>query len=147
MHLGHEHICSAAYSHHFRIVPNGGWSSEPYINQNIKRIEKISWRHDETRVLYYGERDYDPTGSKMVRNLERDLKKWDIGFEHVAITKEQIVQYGLENLTDPDPKVMAKLRRDSNANFFRSQNDGKLFLRQMQWDLSYFGYCGDSGLK
>ena len=63
----------------------------------------------------------------LYENLKRDLKELGIGFEHVAITKEQIVQYGLENLTNPDPTVMAKLRRDSNANFFRSQNDGKLF--------------------
>ncbi len=114
-------------SRQVRIVPNGGWSSESYINQNIKRIERISWRHDETSVLYYG--DYDPTGLRMVQNLKKLLEGEDdlIHFEHVAITKEEIVQYGLENLTNPDPTVMAKLRRDSNANFFRSQNDGKLF--------------------
>jgi len=62
----------------------------------------------------------------MVRNLERDLKKLDIGFEHVAITKEQIAQYGLEDLTNPDPTIIAKLRRDPNANSFRAQNNGKL---------------------
>ena len=33
----------------------------------------------------------------------------------------------LENLTNPDPTVMAKLKRDSNANFFRAQNNDKLF--------------------
>ena len=107
------------------IVPNGGWSSETYVKNNINRIERISKKHDETGVLYFG--DYDPTGLRMVRNLERDLKKLDIGFEHVAITKEQIARYGLENLTNPDPTVMAKLRRDSNANAFRAQNNGRLF--------------------
>ena len=112
-------------SRQVRIVPNGGWSSETYVRNNISRIERISKKHDETGVLYFG--DYDPTGLRMVRNLERDLKKLDIGFEHVAITKEQIARYGLENLTNPDPTVMAKLRRDSNANDFRAQNNGRLF--------------------
>lgn len=92
---------------------------------NVDRIKRISWKHDETGVLYFG--DYDPSGLKMVENLRRDLKELDIGFEHVAITKQQIAQYGLENLTNPDPTLMAKLKRDSNANFFRAQNNGKLF--------------------
>lgn len=75
--------------------------------------------------MYFG--DYDPSGLKMVENIRRDLKELDIGFEHVAITKQQIAQYSLENLTNPDPTLMAKLKRDSNANFFRAQNNGKLF--------------------
>ena len=91
-------------SRQVRIVPNGGWSSESYIRKNIDRIRRISLNHDETNVLYFG--DYDPSGLKMVQNLKLYLKELDIGFEHVAITKEQIAQYGSENLTNPDPTVM-----------------------------------------
>jgi hypothetical protein len=88
-------------------------------------MQNYGIKNTQITVLYFG--DYDPTGLRMVRNLERDLKKLDIAFEHVAITKEQIAQYDLGNLTNPDPAVMAKLRRDSNANSFRAQNKAKLF--------------------
>ena len=80
-------------SRQVRIVPNGGWSSESYIRKNIDRIRRISSNHAETNVLYFG--DYDPTGLRMVENLKLNLKELGIGFEHVAITKEQIAQYGL----------------------------------------------------
>lgn len=112
-------------SRQVRIVPNGGWSSESYIKENIERIERICWTHDETTVLYYG--DYDPTCLRMVKNLQRDLKELDIGFEHVAITKEQIAQYGLEGLKNPNPEVKAKLERDNNREEFRRNNNGELF--------------------
>ena len=121
-------------SRQVRIVPNGGWSSETYVKQNIDRLKGVDWKRmnekygiEKTQiiVLYFG--DYDPTGLRMVENLRRDLKKIGVGFEHVAITKKQIVRYGLQNLTNPDPIVKAKLERDRNADFFRAQNDNKLF--------------------
>jgi hypothetical protein len=43
----------------------------------------------------------------------------NINFEHVAITKEQIEQFRLGHLTNPDPVVMAKLERDSNQPCLR----------------------------
>jgi len=112
-------------SRQVRIVPNGGWSSESYIKQNIERIKRISLKHDETTVLYYG--DYDPTGLRMVKNLKRDLQERNINFEHEAITKEQIAQFGLEHLKNPDPEVEAKLNKDSNKDSFKAENDNQLF--------------------
>ncbi len=50
-----------------------------------------------------------------------------IHFEHVAIKKEQIEQFGLEHLTNPDPAVMAKLEREGNAAAFREDNNGRVF--------------------
>jgi hypothetical protein len=105
-------------SRQVRIVPNGGWSSESFMKQNIERLtshtrvrdDKTQWFKDrDVYVLYYG--DYDPTGLRMVQNLKELLEDEDdlIHFEHVAITKEQIKQFGLEHLTNPDPAVMAKL--------------------------------------
>ena len=121
-------------SRQVRIVPNGGWSSETYVKQNKDRLKRVGWKRMKEKydikktqviVLYFG--DYDPSGLRMVENLRRDLKKLGIGFEHVAITKEQITRYGLQNLTNPDPPVMAKLENDRNNDFFKAQNDGKLF--------------------
>lgn len=82
-------------------------------------------KHDETTVLYYG--DYDPTGLRMVKNLKRDLEERNIGFEHVAITKEQIEVFGLEHLKNPDPEVEAKLNRDPNKDSFKAENNNQLF--------------------
>ena len=63
----------------------------------------------------------------MVENLRIELESMNINFEHVAITKEQIEQFRLGHLTNPDLVVMAKLDRDSNAAAFKEDNDGRLF--------------------
>lgn len=46
---------------------------------------------------------------------------------HVAITKEQIEEFGLEHLTNPDPEVERKLKDDPNASSFKVLNEGRLF--------------------
>lgn len=50
-----------------------------------------------------------------------------IHFLHVAITKEQIEEFELQELTNPDPVVMMKLEQDPNAEGFRLENNGQLF--------------------
>jgi hypothetical protein len=123
-------------SRQVRIVPNGGWSSESFMKKNVERLtsctivrdEKTNWfKGRDVYVLYYG--DYDPTGLRMVDNLREQLEVEDerLHFEHVAITKEQIEQFGLGHLTNPDPAVMAKLERDSNGAAFKENNDGRVF--------------------
>lgn len=135
-------------SRQVRIVPNGGWSSETFHHDNFLRLkvkknvldtdlidqypdEPLKWSTGETRevtVLYYG--DYDPTGSKMVKNLERDLKAINVSFERVAITKEQIAEFHLEHLASPDSlteEVREKLERDKNTMAFRLENEGNVF--------------------
>jgi hypothetical protein len=63
-----------------RVVPNNGWSSMVYRQENIDRlIEKRSSDTDQdgnrfdkkVHILYFG--DYDPTGRKMDRNIALDL--------------------------------------------------------------------------
>jgi hypothetical protein len=133
-------------SRHVRIVPNGGWASETYHHDNFIRLQAkkavldyelikkypdspLQWSTGETRkvtVLYYG--DYDPTGSRIVKNLERDSKEIGVNFERVAITKEQIIEYNLKQLKEEMTEdVKAKLRRDTNARAFMSENDDMLF--------------------
>lgn len=97
-------------SRQVRIVPNGGWSSESFMKDNLNRLRfKMHDEWDEKRkirrfkdayVLYYG--DYDPSGSRMVQNLKEALDEIGVEFEHVAITKEQIERFGLQDLTNPD---------------------------------------------
>jgi hypothetical protein len=63
-----------------RVVPNNGWSSMVYRQENIDRL--IEKRRSDTNqngerfdkkvhILYFG--DYDPTGRKMDRNIALDL--------------------------------------------------------------------------
>jgi hypothetical protein len=47
-------------------------------------------------------------------------------FKRIALTKPQIQEYGLRELENPDPKVMEKLKRDSNRDAFMKEN-GSLF--------------------
>jgi hypothetical protein len=109
-----------------RIAPNGGWSSRSFSEENHKRLLKKRRREGkDVYVLYYG--DYDPSGLRMVQKLKEELTGIGVHFEHVAITKEQIRQFHLEHLKNLDPAVRAKLGRDSNANYFRSINNGELF--------------------
>ena len=108
-----------------RIAPSGGWSSRSFSVENRDRLRHKLHEGKEVYVLYYG--DYDPTGLRMVLNLRRDLSDIGVLFIHVAITKEQITEFHLEHLTNPDPAVMEKLQRDPNANSFRELNEGRLF--------------------
>jgi len=71
--------------------------------------------------------DSPAAGLRMVQKLKEELTGIGVHFEHVAITKEQIRQFHLEHLKNLDPAVRAKLGRDSNANYFRSINNGELF--------------------
>jgi len=91
----------------------------------IKRLRYYQPIGKQVYVPYYG--DYDPSGLSMVKKLEEALKRIDIHFLHVAITKEQIEMFGLQGLTNPDPSVRAKLEKDPNTESFRLENNGKLF--------------------
>jgi len=112
-------------SRQVRIVPNGGWSSFSFESKNFQRLRYYQSIGKGVYVLYYG--DYDPSGARMVKNLEIALKRMGINFVHVAITKEQIEQFRLQGLTNPDPAVKAKLEKDPNAESFRIENNGRLF--------------------
>jgi hypothetical protein len=106
-----------------RIIPNGGWSSRTYWVNNANRINsKIA---DEVGVLYFG--DYDPSGSRMVKNLKEMLSEKGIEFKAVAVTKQQIRKFNLQHLKNTDPTVLAKLKKDNNRFEFMKENDGQLF--------------------
>jgi hypothetical protein len=76
--------------------------------------------------LYLG--DYDPSGLRMdEKMIDRYWNEHRIDLKRIAITREQIQKFSLQYLTNPDPEVLSKLRRDSNADVFRTNNGGKLF--------------------
>ena len=127
------------------IVPNRGWSSLTYITNNIERlIEHLeSNTHQQVHILYCG--DFDPSGMRMdsviqqeinnpehtFRNVDGDLEQLSsrCHFKRLAITEEQLVKYGLKNLTNPEAD-MEKLRRDDNRAWF-IEKFGSLFQVQL----------------
>lgn len=63
----------------------------------------------------------------MSYRIEQWLRPYHIKFERIALNHDQISGYGLDHLTNPDPRVAAKLRRDSNRHRFLKENNGQLF--------------------
>ncbi len=106
-----------------RIVPNRGWSSLSFKNENIQRLLTKQEEGKIVHVLYFG--DFDPSGSAMDRNLAKDLNdalRTGHTFERIALTKPQIRDFGLEHLKNPDPDVLKKLQRDPNRYSFIQEN-------------------------
>lgn len=124
--LNQEHECQV------RVVPTGGWSSFTYEYDNLKRLrqkqKEISYdeRRRDIIILYLG--DYDPSGRKMLVKMQQEyLRKYGIRLVPIAITKEQIQKWRLQHLTNPDPRVLAKLKKDANKADFMRDNNGQLF--------------------
>jgi len=93
-----------------RIVPNRGWSSLTYEFDNINRLLTKKREGKTVHVLYFG--DYDPTGLRMSYNLGQKFRQYGIHFERAALTKSQIVDFGLDHLKNPDPQVLETTFRD-----------------------------------
>jgi hypothetical protein len=108
---------------HVRIVPNRGWSSLSFLNENIQRLLKKQKEGKIIHVLYFG--DFDPSGLAMAKKLARDLND-ELGpgytFERIALTKSQIRDFRLEHLKSPFPEVLEKLKKDRNADSFVREN-------------------------
>jgi hypothetical protein len=79
-----------------RVVPNNGWSSMIYKQENINRLRKKRTGNTDkdgntlekkVHVLYFG--DYDPTGRKMDRNIALELVlALEHGYSGKALEKE-----------------------------------------------------------
>lgn len=118
-------VKSILHHHDVRIVPTGGWSSYSYERENTSRLLDKIKEGKEVHILYLG--DYDPSGLRMEENIINKFQSLGINFRRIAITREQIEEFGLEKLTNPDPDVMAKLQRDPNADNFRKSNGERLY--------------------
>lgn len=117
---------SMLQGHGVRIVPTGGWTSFTYERKNLTRLQEKIKEGKAVHILYLG--DYDPSGLRMDEKMVD--KYWDeygIDLKRIAITREQIYEFELQHLTNPDPEVLSKLRKDPNSAIFRNNNDGNLF--------------------
>jgi hypothetical protein len=116
-----------------RIVPNRGWSSKTFLNDNIERVKDKQEEDKIVHVLYLG--DLDPSGDRMYYNLLKDLNELGLDFDlqQIAVTDQQVEEYGLEDLQNPDAMTKEKLQeRESNSEWFKSRHGGKLFQIELE---------------
>ena len=70
--------------------------------------------------------DHYSSYQNVTDNLRRKFQDYGIQFQRIALRKSQIVEFGLDYLKNPDPEVLQKLLRNSNANAFIDEN-GSLY--------------------
>lgn len=105
---------------HVNIAVNRGYSSLSFLWENCERLkEKIEkFGEENVHVLYFG--DFDPSGEDMDRNYQDYFELFDIDpdiFERVALTEEQIQEYGI-------PLRPIKMK-DSRANGWMLEHGNK----------------------
>jgi hypothetical protein len=117
------------------IIPNRGWSSITFLQNNIMNLnEKLDDNPDlHVKVLYFG--DLDPSGWVMDDHYVKEIERWfrnnRFEFKRVAITKEQLDTFNLRDKTNPNPEVMAKLGRNTNRDEF-IREFGSLFQIELE---------------
>lgn len=83
------------YTNKIDLVPMFGEASIPYKWKIAKRLEQAASFYDKPiHVLYFG--DADPSGHKIMRDVEKDVRRWcSAGFEIVwaGLTIEQAKRY------------------------------------------------------
>lgn len=109
------------------IVSNKGFTSLTFLDQNIKRLKKIIMNGKKIYIRYFG--DLDPSGEYMDTDLENrfmrlGIDKYEVNFQRIAVTKEQIDKYQLP--ANPDKNTSAKMIKDSRAVEFKRKY-GKLY--------------------
>lgn len=92
-----SHVCNR---YRVLLFPCRGYSS------GTKLVEAVSRLPDHSVILYFG--DHDPSGLQMQIDLKKRLRRYgsDMVMEPIALTKEQIDEYGLS----PNPVKKADTR-------------------------------------
>jgi hypothetical protein len=119
------------------IVPFGGFHSVPYLYDNaylLKAYQGLEryigqdgiMEPKKIHILYFG--DFDPTGEvieKVLRERLDDYGVYDIDFQRIGVTYDQMIKLDLPQKLDP--KTYKKIKdKDSNAGRF-IQKYGKLY--------------------
>jgi hypothetical protein len=130
-----ESFRSIVRDRHVIVVPNRGHSSVAFLNENVDRLKKKQAEGKKIYILYFG--DADPSGEVMPKVYKRKLVEYGlykVEFIPLAVTKEQIRRFNL--LHDPDPKTLAKLKRDPNKEAFKQRwglkSDDELFAVELE---------------
>ena len=105
-----------------RIVVNKGYAGWTVLNENANRLFEVQLTQGDKQihVLYFG--DLDPSGEDMDRHLVEalsyfELYSYTVDFERVAVTQDQIDEYGLPP-TPEDSETLDKLDKESRKDGF-----------------------------
>ena len=109
-----------------RIVATRGYSGPAFNFPNVKRLKAWQTMGKKVHIVYFG--DMDPSGENIEEVVNDKLVRYglvNIDFQRIAITDEQIDEYGLP--LNPDPATLAKLEGDSRRWQFMENHNGELF--------------------
>lgn len=135
-----------------KIVSYGGFRGVSWFDVQMKRLEKDVEKGKSIHILYLG--DFDPSGESMDEvfaksmgvngqfgdmagwNLKyhaevENIKGFEVTFERIAVTKEQIEQYNLPwNPESMSEQVQQKLVNDKRTAGFKEKH-GKVYATEV----------------
>ena len=102
-----------------RIIPHKGFTSLTFLYECVERLKQQKMQGKNIHILYYG--DFDPSGDYMVNDLLKRMDKlgltqYEIDFQKIAVTQQQIKKYNLP--FNPDKTTIEKMNRDSRTTGF-----------------------------
>jgi hypothetical protein len=102
-----------------RIIPHKGFTSLTFLYECVERLKQQKRQGKNIHILYYG--DFDPSGDYMVNDLlnrmdKLGLTQYEIDFQKIAVTQQQIKKYNLP--FNPDKTTIEKMNRDSRTTGF-----------------------------
>jgi hypothetical protein len=144
------------------VVPNHGWSSIAFMNDNAGRLMRVAYRginqelitkdnidclvqdrqsgknYRKLVILYFG--DMDPSGEKMDQVIRKELIEVygvdEVEVIRVAITQRQVDLFNLPTVPSDDKEVMDSLRNDNNRWEFMARHglvsEDQLFAIQLE---------------
>ena len=143
------------------VVPNHGWSSIPFMNDNALRLRRVALRginqekitdenydrleedresnknYRDLTILYFG--DMDPSGEKMDQVIKQDLHDIygvdNVDVIRIAITQDQVDLFDLPTVPPDDEKAMQSLHNDSNR--FDFMRNHRLYHRDESGKIVY----------
>lgn len=127
-------IMSFLKDREIRIAPLGGFDSWGDAYKHSRRLESIiknGIKMENIHIIYLG--DFDPSGSNIEKHARQELNYFKFGginFKRIAVTKEQIEEYGLPPQPD-DAQTLKKLDRDPRTKKFIAKH-GQLFAVELE---------------
>jgi hypothetical protein len=107
-----------------RIVPLSGYSSIPFMYDNMTRLADNVTIGKTVHILYLG--DLDPSGEDIEKNVRSNLADYgieeDVDFQKIGVTDKQRLDYNLP--ISIDEKVKQKLKNDRRSISFTRRRGG-----------------------
>lgn len=116
------------------IVPLGGFDSWGDAYKHAGRLNSViesGIKPENIHIIYLG--DFDPSGTDIEKLAKQQLRAFDIhpiNFKRIAVTKEQIEEYGLPSKPE-DSETLEKLDRDPRTRRFVIRH-GQLYAVELE---------------